>query len=108
MGSRKTGLSLVIAFMAAGLSACGGLSSEAKTVAKACTDLGHEEKSVCNCFARQVSKDLSEDELKSLGRMMSDPTGMSSLDFVLQSSSDGGVGMMRLQNISERAMEKCS
>ena len=99
---------ILLLSMGVGLSACGGLSDEAQSVANACVEMGHEETSVCTCFAREASKELSKDELATLGQLMSDPTGMNSLDILLQSSSDDGARLMRLGNISERAMEACS
>ncbi|MCI4643507.1 MAG: hypothetical protein MRY64_01860 [Hyphomonadaceae bacterium] len=94
--------------MAISLSACGGMSNEAQAVADACVEIGQAQKSVCTCFAREASKELSKDELASLSQLIGDPTGMKSVDIMLESASDEGASLLRLGNISERAMGACS
>lgn len=101
-------ISIVGALCAIGLSACGGMSAESRTIADACIDMGSADKSVCKCFAREAAKRLSNQDLQTLAELMTDTTGMRSLDFALEAGSSDTGDLMRFQNSTARAMEACS
>ena len=87
------------------LSACGGLSEMAQDLSDKCIETAAGTQSECRCFAKQIDSELTEADADLINRMMDGD--IVELGGQLMSDPDMATRFARVENIMNRASERC-